>query len=252
MAKKTVAGNWKMHGSASWVAQHIEALLEADLPVDAIDVIVAPTYVHLPSVLDRVGGNALKVAAQDARAEADGAFTGDVSAAMLADIGVTDVILGHSERRHGLGESNALVGEKVAATLAAGLRPIICVGETQAEREVGNASEVVLAQLEAAVAGIEAEAINGCLVAYEPVWAIGTGLTASPEQAQEMHQVLRERLRDWVGDNAASVPLLYGGSVKGENAAGLFAKADIDGALVGGASLKVDEFAAICRAAADA
>jgi len=242
-----VVGNWKMNGSRS----SIDALLEGMLgrvPSPGPEVAVCPTYVHLGQVLRLCHSSPISVGAQDCSHMSSGAYTGEVAPAMLAEAGCRWVILGHSERRQYHGESDALVAAKISAALEAGLRPIVCVGETREQREAGEAESVVRSQLTEALQG--RSGLEELVVAYEPVWAIGTGLTATPEQAQAMHGFIRGRLGDIAGVDAESTRLLYGGSVKAGNAADLFAGPDIDGALVGGASLVADEFLAIVNAAA--
>ncbi|SDJ91220.1 triose-phosphate isomerase [Microbulbifer yueqingensis] len=245
MPKPLVAANWKMNGSRAFVEEFFGAF---DLAGVEVDVAICPPFPYLSLVADCVASVAserLSVGAQNASQEESGAYTGEVSTGMLADFGVQYVIVGHSERRSRYGESSELVAEKFSAVKRAGLVPILCVGETLEEREGGHTLEVVRAQLEAVTDFAGNDAWHGAVVAYEPVWAIGTGKTATPEQAQEVHRFIREKL----GEAGAETPLLYGGSVKGANAGALFAQADIDGALVGGASLDAKEFAGICRAA---
>ena len=217
----------------------------------AADVGVCPPAVWLDAVAERLRGSAVALGAQNVYPEAAGAFTGEVSPAMLAELGCRYVLAGHSERRAALGECSAFVARKVAALLAAGLAPVLCVGETLAERDGGTAEAIVGDQLLASLDGVDAEggAPGALVVAYEPVWAIGSGRTASPEQAQAMHAALRTRLAERFGDAGRAVPLLYGGSVTAATAASLFAQPDIDGALVGGASLDAGAFAAIVAAA---
>ncbi|MFB9886636.1 triose-phosphate isomerase [Balneatrix alpica] len=243
MRPKIVAGNWKMHGTRESAEQLATGL--AKLDVDA-DVVVFPPYVYLDVVAKAAPG--LKFGAQDVAVEVQGAFTGEVSAEMLADVGCAYVLVGHSERRSLYAESNEVVAQKFLAALRAGLTPMLCVGESLVEREQGQAEEVVFAQLQAVLDVAGADLLAKSVIAYEPVWAIGTGLTASPEQAQQMHQAIRNWLRKQLGAQADSVAILYGGSVKAENAAEIFAQPDVDGGLVGGASLKLNEFIAICRA----
>ena len=215
----------------------------------AADVGVCPPAVWLDAVAERLRGSAVALGAQNVYPAASGAFTGEVSPRMLADVGCRYVLAGHSERRAVLGETSAFVAQKVAALLAAGLAPVLCVGETLAERDGGTAEAVVGDQLLASLDGVDAGAPGALVVAYEPVWAIGTGRTASPEQAQAMHAALRTRLAERFGDAGRAVPQLYGGSVTATTAASLFAQPDIDGALVGGASLDAGAFAAIVAAA---
>ena len=246
-----VCGNWKLHhGIAASVALAREVALAATGTDPGVEVVVAPTFTALAAVSQALVGSRVAVAAQDVFWEEQGAFTGEISPSMLEDAGCTLCIIGHSERRHQFGESDSAVNKKRMALLARGLRPIVCVGETLAQRESGRAREVVLGQLDASFDGADAIALARCTVAYEPVWAIGTGKVARPEDAQEMHAAIRARLRATVGDAAAdAIRILYGGSVKPDNAPELIAEPDIDGALVGGASLDARSFAAIVRAA---
>lgn len=247
MRQPLVVANWKMNGSRASVASLLDALLEA-LPATAgVDVAVCPVFVHLAQALARCEGSILEVGAQDCSHAQSGAYTGEVAPQMLVDLGCSRVILGHSERRQYHNESDVLIAAKLSAAVAAGLAPILCVGETREQRETGEAEAVVDAQLQGAL--MKRENLNGLVVAYEPVWAIGTGLTATPDQAQEMHAYIRESLGRIGGIDAGTTPLLYGGSVKAGNAASLFEQRDIDGALVGGASLVAEEFLAIVAAA---
>jgi triosephosphate isomerase len=247
MRQPLVVGNWKMHGSRASVAALLDALREGPAGV-AAEQAVCPTYVHLEQALGLCQGSDFAVGAQDCSARGDsGAYTGEVSAQMLADLGCRWVILGHSERRQYHGETDDLVAAKLTAAVSAGLQPILCVGETRDQRENGEAEAVVARQLEGALAN--QASLAGLVVAYEPVWAIGTGLTATPEQAQAMHRFIRESLAGTGGVDPAETRLLYGGSVKPGNAAELFAQPDIDGALVGGASLVAEDFSAIAAAA---
>ena len=245
MRQALVVGNWKMNGSRASVAALLEAL-RGGLEGISTELAVCPTHVHLDQALGLCEGSALSVGAQDCSAMESGAYTGEVSAPMLADMGCRWVILGHSERRQYHGESDELVAAKLAAAVGAGLQPILCVGETREQRERGEAEAVVGGQLTAALAN--QGDLTGLVVAYEPVWAIGTGLTASPEEAQAMHDFIRRSLENNDKLESAQTRLLYGGSVKAGNAAELFSQADIDGALVGGASLVAEDFLAIAAA----
>lgn len=246
MRRPFIAGNWKMNldrRSAVDLAAGVRAV--ADRRND-VDVAVFPPSVYLDEIARSLAGSRVRLGAQNMCAEDSGAFTGEVSAAMLKDVGCELVLVGHSERRHVFGESDELVGIKVQKALAAGLEPILCVGETQEERESGQTETVVRRQLVAGLAGIERTDALRITVAYEPVWAIGTGLTASPEQAGDVHTYLRGVIAGlYDGDLAEAVRIQYGGSVKASNAAELMALTHIDGALVGGASLKSDSFAGI-------
>ncbi len=249
MRPPIVAGNWKMHGSKDRVERFAAALQAAD--VDAgVQLLVFPPIAYLQGFAARLAGNGAELGAQDLHVEQEGAFTGEVSGTMIAELGGRWALTGHSERRQHQAESDALVAAKFAAALDAGLTPIVCVGETLAEREAGAAIDVVTRQLDAVVALVGAERLGLGVVAYEPVWAIGTGKTAAPDQAQEMHRAIRDRVRS-AHDEATSrtLRILYGGSVKPDNAAGLFCQDDIDGALVGGASLEADSFLEIAAAA---
>ncbi len=247
MRQPLVAGNWKMHGSRESVVALLGAL-STSVKGAAVDVAVCPAFVHLPQALELSASSPVSVGAQDCSAFDEGAYTGEVAAAMLADLGCEWVILGHSERRAYHDESDALVSAKLSAAIAAGLRPIVCVGETRTQRESGEAEAIVAAQLAGALA--EHGNLSGLVIAYEPVWAIGTGLTATPEQAQDMHAYIRAELASIPGLDEQTTRLLYGGSVKPGNADELFAQVDIDGALVGGAALVAEDFQAIVNAAA--
>ncbi|HEV7576959.1 MAG TPA: triose-phosphate isomerase [Caldimonas sp.] len=243
--RQLVVGNWKMNGSVAANAALLDAI-EAAAPF-AAEVSVCVPAPYLRDVATLLHGSDIAWGGQDCSPHEAGAFTGEISAAMLAELGCRHVIVGHSERRALHGESDALVAAKAAAALGHGLVPILCVGETLAEREAGRTEAVVSRQLGAAIELLGGR-IDGAVVAYEPVWAIGTGKTASPAEAQAVHAFLRGRLAD-AGAKSASIRILYGGSVKADNAAQLFAEADIDGGLIGGASLKAADFIAICRAA---
>lgn len=250
MRRKFVAGNWKMHLRHESAVTLVDAIV-ASLPKSAnVDVGVFPPFCYLRAVAEKASGSALRVGAQNCYVQADGAFTGEVSPAMIRDCGGEWVILGHSERRHVLGESDALVNEKVHAAIAHDLHVILCVGEKLPEREAGQTDVVLERQVLAGLAGIDAAQLKRIVIAYEPVWAIGTGKTATPQQAQEAHAFIRGLLSRKYGEAAAAdVVIQYGGSVKPENAADLLSQADVDGALVGGASLKADSFLAIVTAA---
>jgi triosephosphate isomerase len=246
MRQPLVVGNWKMNGSPASVGALLADLVGA-VSASGPEVAVCPAYVHLAQALEVCAASPIAVGAQDCSPMQAGAYTGDVAPQMLAEIGCRWVILGHSERRQYHGESDALIAAKSTAAVDAGLRPIVCVGESREQREAGAAKTVVRAQLEGALQG-QAN-LHALVVAYEPVWAIGTGLTASPEQAQDMHGFIRDCLGQIAAADAATTRLLYGGSVKAGNAAQLFAQPDIDGALVGGAALVAAEFLAIISAA---
>jgi triosephosphate isomerase len=246
MRRKLVVGNWKMFGSRPANAELLAALLGAR-PF-AADVVVCVPFVYLHETAATLAASDLRWGAQDCSTHDQGAYTGEVSAAMLAECGCRYTLVGHSERRAQHHESDLLVAAKAQAALARGVTPIVCVGETLAQREAGETDAVVKRQLSAVIHQL-AHCASEMVVAYEPVWAIGTGRTATPEQAQAVHEVLRAQLQAATG-RAAQMKILYGGSVKGDNAASLFAQPDIDGALVGGASLKAAEFITVCRAAA--
>jgi triosephosphate isomerase len=251
-----VCGNWKLHpanreGAETLTRDVLAALRGAEGAAPAgVEVAVAPVFTALALVGRLLEGSKVALSAQDVFWEEKGAFTGEVSSGMLLDAGCTYCIIGHSERRQYFGETDATVNKKRNALLAKGVKPIVCVGEVLAEREAGKAVEVVLRQIDGALDGADAAALARCAIAYEPVWAIGTGKVARPEDAQEMHAAIRARLAEKVGAAAAAgVRILYGGSVKADNAPDLMAEPDIDGALVGGASLDAKGFAAIVRAA---
>lgn len=249
MRRKLVAGNWKMNGRRAVNEVLVEGLIASEAGFGNVDVWVAPPAVYLDQVAGLLAGSRIALAGQNACREDDGAFTGEISAGMLADAGCQAVLVGHSERRSLFGETDAVVVEKFGRIQAAGLVPVLCVGETLAEREAGQTEAVVLRQLGAVLDAHGVVGLSRAVVAYEPVWAIGTGRNAEPEQAQQVHATLREAVAARDGNVAKGLKILYGGSVKAANASALFAMADIDGALVGGASLKVDEFVAIIRAA---
>ncbi|MCK0155358.1 triose-phosphate isomerase [Alcanivorax sp. S6407] len=240
-----VAGNWKMNGSQALLGEIAAALVSYQ---GAAEAVVCPPFPYLAAARAALPAG-VKVGGQNLSDQADGAFTGEVAGAMLAEVGCQYVIIGHSERRAIYGEGDALVAAKFAQAQAAGLVPILCVGETLEEREAGNTESVVCGQLLAVVDAVGIDAFASAVVAYEPVWAIGTGKTASPEQAQEVHATLRQTLAEKSPEIASSTRLLYGGSVKADNAALLFSQSDIDGGLIGGASLTADSFIAICQAA---
>jgi triosephosphate isomerase (TIM) len=243
--RKLVVGNWKMHGSRPANAALLDGVLKAG-PFGC-DVAVCVPFPFLSDTAVTLAGSALRWGAQDCSAQDQGAFTGEVSAGMLAECGCRYVIVGHSERRALHAEGDQLVADKAKAALARGVTPIVCVGETLAQREGGETEAVVKRQLSAVIHAL-AHCAGEIVVAYEPVWAIGTGLTATPEQAQAVHALLRAQLRA-AAAKADEMKILYGGSVKADNAASLFSQPDIDGGLIGGASLKAADFVAICRAA---
>ena len=250
MRRPMVAGNWKMHGSRAAntaLLTDLELRIKADWP---IDVAVFPPFVYLPDTVRVLTDSAVAVGAQDVCAEAAGAFTGEVSAGMLRDVGCTHVLVGHSERRAWYHEDDALVARKILAALGLGLTPVLCVGETLQEREAEKTEAVIARQIDAVLGMNGVAAFDRVIVAYEPVWAIGTGRTATPDQAQAVHQSIRRRIAAQDATIGGQLRILYGGSVKGGNAADLFSMPDVDGGLVGGASLNAEEFAEICAAAA--
>lgn len=245
MPRPLVVGNWKMNGSRRSIAELLEGLLQRRQGAGEAEVAVCAPFVYLPQVGMQLADSRIRFGAQDLSPYESGAYTGDISAAMLKDVYCSYVIVGHSERRSIHGESNELVAEKAAAALAAGLTPIVCVGESLEQREANQTLQVIEAQLQAVAERIGPAQHPKTVVAYEPVWAIGTGRTATPEQAQEVHSFIRGQL----GANGAKTPILYGGSVKPDNAEALFHQADIDGGLIGGASLDAEQFSQICEAA---
>jgi triosephosphate isomerase len=242
-----LAANWKMHKTVAEAAAFVDALLPR-IAATQHDVVICPSFLALAEVVERSRGSAVRVAAQNMHEAESGPFTGEVSAPMLVEAGVDAVILGHSERRQLFGESDEALARKVPAALAAGLAPILCVGESEEARDAGQTKGVLERQLQADLAGVEPTRLAEIVIAYEPIWAIGTGRTATPDQAQEAIAFIREVLRER-GTEADRARILYGGSVKPDNAAELLAQPDIDGALVGGASLDPGDFAAIVEAA---
>lgn len=243
--RQLVVGNWKMHGSRPANAALLDGVLQARPFL--CDVAVCVPFPFLSETAVTLSGSDVRWGSQDCSAHEQGAYTGEVSAAMLHEFGCRYAIVGHSERRALHAESDQLVADKAKAALARGLTPIVCVGETRAQREAGETEAVVKRQLVTVIQAL-AHCAGEIVVAYEPVWAIGTGLTATPEQAQSVHALLRAQLRAAVGGRADDMKILYGGSVKPDNAATLFSQPDIDGGLIGGASLKAADFVAICRA----
>jgi len=239
-----------MNGSRDSVRDLVAGVVAGLRGVKDIEALVCPSVIHIPLAAELLAGSGVALGAQNVCQEDDGAYTGETAAGMLAEYGCRYVIVGHSERRHVYAESDGLVARRFAAALRHGLAPILCVGERLEEREAGDTESVVNRQFQAVVDQVGGQALAGSVIAYEPVWAIGTGKTAAPEQAQNVHAFIRDLLRRISPDLPDNVRLLYGGSVKAGNAAGLFAMDDIDGALVGGASLNAHEFVAICRSAA--
>ncbi len=252
MRKPFVAGNWKMntnsHSSVELAKRIVSGSVE--VPSESVTIAVCPPFVYLDAVTRALAASNVAVGAQDVYFEPDGAFTGEISASMLKDIGCTYCLCGHSERRHVIGETDKLINKKVAAAISGGLLPILCVGELLSERKASQTNDVVTRQLEEGLAGLSDEKLSAVTVAYEPVWAIGTGVTATPDQAQEVHDFIRKLLgRMYDGQLAEEIRILYGGSVKPGNAGELMGQPDIDGLLVGGASLKADDFLGIIEAA---
>ncbi len=248
MRKPMIAGNWKLHKTLS-EARELATKLATDLSdVDTVDVIIAPVFTALNTVADTIKNSPVRLAAQNCYPEETGAFTGEVSPALLKDAGCDYVIIGHSERRQLLEETNHFINQKLIKTLEAGLKPILCIGETLQERETDQMLEVLTAQIKGGLANLSATHMQDVVVAYEPVWAIGTGKTASNDQAQEAHSFIRGLLQGlFTQEVAVATRILYGGSVKPANIDGLMAQDDIDGALVGGASLKADDFIRLVR-----
>ena len=239
-----------MHGSIQSVRNLTVEIMEGILPITGeLEVALCPSFIHLDLVgnLLRGSGSRIKLGAQDAHMESKGAYTGDVSAPMLADLGTSLVLVGHSERRNSAGETNDIVVSKFGAIQASGLTPVLCVGESLSQREVGVTEETVLSQIDAIVEKFGISAFEKALIAYEPVWAIGTGKTATPEQAQAVHELIRAHLEKEDAKTADSVRIIYGGSISSNNAQDLFKQKDVDGGLVGGASLKAEEFISICK-----
>ena len=252
MKKLFVAGNWKMNTNADSASALAKRLASAagDIAAEDVDIAVCPPFVYLDVIKKALDGSHIGLGAQNVYFEAEGAFTGEISCDMLKDVGCTYVIIGHSERRHVIGETDELINKKVHAAITAGLLPIFCVGELLAQREAGQTEAVVTQQIRAGLADLSSEKVAAVTIAYEPVWAIGTGKTATTEQAQEVHKMIRDLLSNiYSPEVAEDIRIQYGGSVKPGNAAEIMAQPDVDGVLVGGASLKVEDFAAIIRAA---
>ncbi len=246
MRRRVMAGNWKMYKTIAATSAFIEGLKARVASVDHCEVVVAPPFTALRAAAEAARGSKIRIAAQDLHWDREGAHTGDVSAGMLAEAGATHVIIGHSERRRDHGETDEVVNRKLRAALTGGLTPIVCVGETLAEREAGATRQALDRQFERGFAGLTSSEFSHIIIAYEPVWAIGTGRTATPEMAAESHRYLRELGRRGFGETEAEgLRILYGGSVKPDNIGGLMSENEIDGALVGGASLDVESFAAI-------
>ncbi len=250
MRVPVVAGNWKMHKASGEAEDLARGIVDAVDGIARVEVVVCPVFTVLERVRKKLAGSSVKLGAQNLHWENEGAFTGEISAGMLLTCGCEYVILGHSERRTYFGETDTTVNQRLRAALGVRLKPIVCVGETIDERRSGSTERVVRRQVTAAFGNVPASEAAGCVVAYEPVWAIGTGLTATPEQAESVHTSIRRVLRGLFNDTVSrAVRIQYGGSVKPENAADLFSRPDIDGGLIGGASLEPDTFASIVRAA---
>lgn len=249
MRQKIIAGNWKLHGSRAFGRELLDAVTAAP-EIEGVEMVVLPPLPYVGELASRYSRPQLRFGAQDLDVHAQGAYTGEVSGSMLADVGCCYVLVGHSERREYHDESNELVAEKFLAAKKAGLVPILCVGETLHQREAGHTEWAIQRQLEPVLAIAGENAFENCVLAYEPVWAIGTGRTASPAQAQDVHAFIRGELAARDAKMAGSLPILYGGSVKPANAAELFAQPDVDGGLIGGASLAAQDFLAIARAVA--
>jgi triosephosphate isomerase len=249
MRRRIVAGNWKLHGSRAFATALLEEVAAA-LPVAGVDVVVLPPLPYLGDLIEDFEGRGIDFGSQDVSCNEKGAYTGEVSAAMVADVGAKYGLVGHSERRQYHQESNELVARKFVAARNAGLVPILCVGETLQQREAGQTEYVIAGQLAPVFELAGARALEGAVVAYEPVWAIGTGRTATPEQAQDVHAFIRGEAAAHDATIAGLLPVLYGGSVKPDNAAALFSRPDVDGGLIGGASLVAADFLAIAKAAA--
>lgn len=252
MRRYFIAGNWKMNLDRDEAVTLVTQLAMKSSSIDTVDIAVCPPSVYIESVATALDGSNVAVGAQNMYHEPKGAFTGEISAAMLLDVKCKYVILGHSERRHVFNETDAEINKKVHAALAAGLIPIVCVGELLEEREAGHTQQVIERQFSGSLANVTAEQMGKLVIAYEPVWAIGTGKTASPEQAEEVHADLRKQIAQrYNAEVAANLQIQYGGSVKASNAKELLAKPNVDGALVGGASLNADEFFGIIAAAVE-
>ena len=249
MRRKIVAGNWKLHGTRAFATSLVAGIAAAG-PVPGVELVVMPPLPYLGDLIEDFEGGHLAFGAQDVSSNEQGAYTGEVSASMLVDVGCRYGLCGHSERRRYHQESSALVALKFRAALNAGLCPVLCMGEQLEDRDAGRAEEVIAGQLQPVLDLVGVEGFAGAVVAYEPVWAIGTGRTATPEQAQGMHAFIRRQIAAHDARIADSLPILYGGSVKPDNAGALFAQPDVDGGLIGGASLVAADFLAIARAAA--
>lgn len=251
MREYLVAGNWKMHGSKEVVSALVRGILSSKGDAVSSEIAICPPFVFLDQVGELLEGTGIALGAQNVSAHDKGAFTGEISAQMLVDFGCTYTLVGHSERRALYGESDSQVAAKFRQAHSWGLHPILCVGETLEQRESNKTEDVIARQLDAVLNSLDSSSLSGAVIAYEPVWAIGTGKTATPEMANAVHQFVRQRLRSYSSEMASHTRILYGGSVKSSNAEALFAMSDIDGGLIGGASLQAEEFLAICNAATD-
>lgn len=250
MRRKLVVGNWKMHGSKAQVSELVRLIKTRITEVgEKVEVGICPTYLHMDLVAELIKATRIKLGAQDAYPKESGALTGEVSVSMLKDYDVSFVLVGHSERRQMFGETDAVIAHKFLAAQHFGLQPIFCVGESLQQRQQNASAEVVIGQLDAVIGVAGIGAIAKSVVAYEPVWAIGTGQSATPDQAQEIHKLIREHLAAKNTEVASQTRIIYGGSVTAANAKKLFEQADIDGGLVGGASLHAEEFISICKSA---
>ncbi len=249
MRQPMIAGNWKMNGSSSSVKELIAGIKAGMSSVNKAAVVVCPVALHIPQVMAAIAGSKIKCGSQNVCDQDKGAFTGELAGSMLKELGCEYAIIGHSERRSLYGETDELVAKRFAAARRSGLKPIFCIGETLAEREKGITNEVCARQIDAVIALEGVAALADGVIAYEPVWAIGTGKTASPQQAQEVHAFIRGKIAKLDKAVAEKVQILYGGSMNAANATELLAQPDIDGGLIGGASLKAEDFLTICRAA---
>lgn len=251
LRKPLVAGNWKLNGTLESIKPLVEGIKQGLTDIDNVEISVCPPAIYIANVSEQIKGTSILLGAQNVSSEDEGAFTGEISCKMLNDFDCHFVILGHSERRSLFGESSELVADKFIQTQKVGLTPILCVGEQLEDRESGKTEAVIEEQLRAVLEKVGAAGFENAVIAYEPVWAIGTGLTASPEQAQEVHSFIRNLIAEYEQEQvvAEQVRILYGGSVKPSNAKEIFAMKDIDGGLIGGAALKPDDFLGICRAA---
>lgn len=250
MRRKLVVGNWKMHGSKAQISELVRSVKIGIADVgDKVEVGLCPTHLHIDLVAKLIDSTGIRLGAQNANPKVSGAFTGEVSVSMLADYGVSFVLVGHSERRELFGDTDAIVASKFLAAQQFGIKPILCVGESLEQRRQNATAETVLGQVDAVIGAAGIDAIGSAVVAYEPVWAIGTGQSATPEQAQEVHNLIRAHLAVKSTEVARQTRIIYGGSVTAANAQKLFEQADIDGGLVGGASLQAEEFISICKSA---